>query len=203
MAGYSADWLGLLVALRHGPLEGTFSYGYAVNLSGQVAGYSELKSPASYRAFLYSGGKLTNLGTLGGNFSLAAAINASGQVVGQASTPDNAAMSAFLWQNGKMIDIDTLGSQESIPQAINLSGAVVGRANIAPDMGDEDWHASVYADGQIQDLDDLIPANSGWVLINATGINDSGTIVGYGTLNGNNRAFLLTPGRGMPKCVQS
>jgi hypothetical protein len=43
------------------------------------------------------------------------------------------------------------------------------------------------------DLNSLIPANSGWVLQFANGINDQGQIVGEGTLNGQAEGFLLTP----------
>jgi probable HAF family extracellular repeat protein len=45
----------------------------------------------------------------------------------------------------------------------------------------------------MQDLNSLIPANSGWTLIEANAINTSGQIVGYGNHNGFNHAFLLTP----------
>jgi probable HAF family extracellular repeat protein len=43
------------------------------------------------------------------------------------------------------------------------------------------------------DLNNLIPANSGWLLQIANAINDQGQIVGQGTLNGQTEAFLLTP----------
>jgi probable HAF family extracellular repeat protein len=39
----------------------------------------------------------------------------------------------------------------------------------------------------------MIPAGSGWVLIEAQGINASGQIVGMGTHNGQEHAYLLTP----------
>jgi probable HAF family extracellular repeat protein len=42
-------------------------------------------------------------------------------------------------------------------------------------------------------LNRLIPANSGWVLGEANGINDLGQIVGYGTIRRQTHAFLLTP----------
>jgi probable HAF family extracellular repeat protein len=42
-------------------------------------------------------------------------------------------------------------------------------------------------------LNRLIPANSGWLLLEATDINDSGQIVGYGQKNGEVRAFRLDP----------
>jgi probable HAF family extracellular repeat protein len=43
------------------------------------------------------------------------------------------------------------------------------------------------------DLNNLIPANSGRLLQGAYAINDQGQIVGFGTLNGQAEAFLLTP----------
>ena len=46
---------------------------------------------------------------------------------------------------------------------------------------------------QVQDINTLIPANSGWHLDEADFINNNGTIVGQGTLNGVSTAFYLTP----------
>ena len=43
----------------------------------------------------------------------------------------------------------------------------------------------------MQDLNNLIPANSGWVLGQATGINDAGQIVGLDSTG--NRSFRLDP----------
>ena len=47
----------------------------------------------------------------------------------------------------------------------------------------------------MRDLNNLIPADSGWILGIARAINDLGQIVGVGYLEGEegNRAFLLTP----------
>ena len=46
----------------------------------------------------------------------------------------------------------------------------------------------------IKDLIDLIPAGSGWDILNiAYDINDSGQIVGYGTVGGETHAFMMTP----------
>jgi probable HAF family extracellular repeat protein len=50
------------------------------------------------------------------------------------------------------------------------------------------WH-----DGTIADLNELIPPGSGWVLTSAEGVNDLGQIVGFGTVQGRTRAYLLTP----------
>lgn len=51
----------------------------------------------------------------------------------------------------------------------------------------------LYSNGECHDLNNLIPAGSGWELQYASGINDVGQIVGYGTYSGLTRAFLLTP----------
>ena len=45
----------------------------------------------------------------------------------------------------------------------------------------------------MKDLNKLIPAGSGWVLLQAFGINNSGQIVGTGTIHGEEHGFLLTP----------
>jgi probable HAF family extracellular repeat protein len=55
------------------------------------------------------------------------------------------------------------------------------------------YHAFVISAGKMVDLNTLIPAKSGWVLQTATGINDAGQIVGYGTFKKQTRGFLLTP----------
>ncbi len=44
-----------------------------------------------------------------------------------------------------------------------------------------------------RDLNTLIPAGSGWQLTQVKAINDSGWIIGTGTLNGVERAFVLKP----------
>jgi hypothetical protein len=45
--------------------------------------------------------------------------------------------------------------------------------------------------GAMLDLNALIPSGSGWELLEAYGINDSGEIVGEGLLNGRSHAFRL------------
>jgi probable HAF family extracellular repeat protein len=56
-------------------------------------------------------------------------------------------------------------------------------------------HAFLWsAELGIRDLNDLSVAEKpGWVLIDARSINNSGQIVGVGTVNGQIHAFLLTP----------
>jgi probable HAF family extracellular repeat protein len=76
-----------------------------------------------------------------------------------------------------------------LAHAINNAGQVVGYAELA----DGSLHAFLWSGGSMRDLNSLIPANSGWVLEDATGVNDAGQICGDGTHKGKTRAFLLTP----------
>jgi probable HAF family extracellular repeat protein len=75
-------------------MPGTMNTALGINASGQVVGWSEV-GPGGLHAMLYSGGKLTDLGTLGspfGNsysFSVANGINDLGQTVGATSTRDS------------------------------------------------------------------------------------------------------------------
>jgi probable HAF family extracellular repeat protein len=58
-----------------------------------------------------------------------------------------------------------------------------------------DPRAFLFTGNQVVDLNSLLPASSGWTLLSATGINDQGQIVGYGTGPGGQLdRFLLTPG---------
>ena len=83
--------------------------------------------------------------------------------------------------------------------AINSAGEVVGAANVfvpfppgSTPPGEYVGHAFLYSDRKMQDLNDMVPANTGWVLNQATGINDRGEIAGTGTIHGEIHAFLLT-----------
>ena len=51
--------------------------------------------------------------------------------------------------------------------------------------------AFLWRNGEMTDLNTLIPAGTGWVLESAAGVSEGGQIVGYGTLSGKRRAFLL------------
>ncbi|HWX18628.1 MAG TPA: hypothetical protein VN578_01860 [Candidatus Binatia bacterium] len=92
-----------------------------------------------------------------------------------------------------MVDLGVpLGFSSSVANALNNNGAVVGVAAAGSYRGIQ--HALIAQNGEITDLNRLIPGNSGsWVLQSAHGINDGGIIVGTGTTNQIQHAFLLTP----------
>jgi probable HAF family extracellular repeat protein len=102
---------------------------------------------------------------------------------------------AFLSGPGGMPlqDLGTLpGFPDSFGNAVNAFGQVVGTLITA---GGEITHAFLYSNGRMTDLNDLIPAGSGFTfLASASGINDAGQITGTGTTSsGATQAFLLTP----------
>ena len=88
-----------------------------------------------------------------------------------------------------MQDLGTLAGGDTVAFAINATGDTVGLSRIT----DTVYHAFLYSDGAMKDLNSLIDPLSGWALIAARGINDAGQIAGYGRYNGQIRAFRLTP----------
>jgi probable HAF family extracellular repeat protein len=126
------------------------------------------------------------LGTLGGASSQATDVNSSGEVVGFASLASGY-QHAFSMLDDMMIDLGTLGGS-SYAYGINDSGEVVGYSYLTDGAQD----AFLYYDGSMLDLNSLLPANSGWVLEEALGINNAGQITGMGLYDGQETAFLMT-----------
>ncbi len=90
-----------------------------------------------------------------------------------------------------LTDLGTFGGPNSSGRKVNNLGWVVGVA----DLPNETDHACFWIDGELHDLNDLIPADSGWELNVASGVNDEGFIVDEGTIAGETRGFLLTRAR--------
>jgi probable HAF family extracellular repeat protein len=166
-----------------------------LNDRGQVVGSGgpiTFSSSPSYHPYLYSDGRLVDLGLLPGMLRGGAnAINNAGQVVGymegdRLGGGNTHFSTAFLYSDGILHDLGGLHGSDSQALDINASGQIVGISGL---------RGFLYRDGAMYDLNDLIPPDSGWTLDAAFGINDSGQIVGYGLHEGVGirRAFLLTP----------
>ena len=164
-----------------------------------------------HHAFLWQNGTLVDLGTLGrtqfgqvAGSSCAFAINDWGQVVGASGVDAeefHATYHAFLWQRGTMQSLGTLWPStlapgfylgSSLAYSINNNGQVVGTSDAIGADGYLDRHAFLWQHGVMTDLNATIDAKD-WILGEARGINKSGQITGIGAVNGQLRAFLLTP----------
>jgi probable HAF family extracellular repeat protein len=167
---------------------GSDSEGSAVNNRGQVTGYSS--APGGERGFLYSNGRMMDLGTLGGQSSRGADINDAGQIVGFSSTSAGPSH-AFLYSNGQMTDLGTLGGSFSGGGSINSVGQVVGSSSTSAGPS----HAFLYSNGQMTDLGTLGPS---YIDSSGSDINNAGQVTGSSsTSSGTSRTFLYSNGQMM------
>ncbi len=185
-----------------------YSLANAINASGQVAGYSWLSDNNGFkggRAIRWEvDGTLTNLGSLGTDSnglgeSTATNINANSQVAGNSDLYENnvyKGIRAFISQSGQLIQaLPLLGECANEPRTVaydlNDQGQVVGYSSTA----DCNQHAFLYdiATKTLSDLNDFLPANSGWIFANAIAINEAGQILVYGYEQNRFRLALLSP----------
>ena len=99
-----------------------------------------------------------------------------------------------------MTDLGTLDQDpDSQALAINSEGQVVGWS------GNQNGalRAFLWQDGAMTDLNTLLPAGSGWQLLQANTINACGDISGVGIHNGVTAAFLLTKTCGQEETAQA
>ena len=160
---------------------GLFAEGTAINNLGEVAGFSNLKNGERH-AFVFHNGKLTDLGATGRE-SRAFAINDSGVVAGSASIPGEGHTDAVIWSNGKVTDLGL----EIYPNAISNNGVIVGQGGCG--------NAVILSGGICSNLQNLIPANSGYELQKAVGVNNKGQVLveAHTTTTFQNHALVLNP----------
>jgi probable HAF family extracellular repeat protein len=169
------------------------SEGRAINEWGHVAGV--YASGAATRAFRSDYPNLTmiDLGTLGGSSTWAYAINDGNRVVG-CSVNGNGVLQAFRHNAVYMLGLPTLSpTGASCALDVNNSHVAVGySAN-----GSGQQRAVIFDGPNVKNLNLLLdpndPETAKWSLVSATGINDSGAIVGNGKYLNVDRAFVLTP----------
>jgi probable HAF family extracellular repeat protein len=188
-----------------GTAGGTNSEAYGINGNGMVVGYTMMANghwePTMSTNGLRGASVMMNMGmgNLGAVGGQSWSVNDTGAAAGQAQMAGGN-FHAFVSGNGGMmmgskdVDLGTLGGSNSFAYCINNAGTVVGSAGLTNGMP----HAFMMTNAlggmaQMMDLNDLIPTNSGWVMMEARGINAAGQIVGWGMHGGHTNAFLLTP----------
>jgi len=174
----------------------TFARAWGINEAGDVVGFSRSAAGISQATLWRGAGAAESLGSLGNGllFSEAFAVNDALQVVGRShsglTTPGGTSIfEAFLWQSGTMTGLGSFGFTFSQANDVNGLGWIVGNAtNVsgAPSV------AVLWQNGIGLNLNTQLDGGAGWTLRSAEGVNDQGQIVGYGTFNGQTRAFVLT-----------
>lgn len=176
------------------------SRGLAINNLGQVAGYLQTED-ATQAAVMSADTPATKLACVvilsdRHCYSTARSINDLGQVVG---TVSDGREWSFIWTRGSGMRDLAAGSAyadyDVHAEAINLPGQVVG----AMTVGFPSPTTGFYWDeaNGIQDVMNLIdpadPLAGRLESLSVTSINDEGTLVGNGVIDGVSHALVLTP----------
>ncbi len=200
--GGTASFLWQGGAMRNLNYEGNGSFATGINGAGQIIGGRLINSGLTSVAYLgTTNGQHTMLAP---NMSSSANdINDAGQVVGDA--PFSNGSHPVLWHGGTTIDLgvlgtDSRGGSSGTARGINSLGQVVGGSSYPGNSGYYyNQHAFLWKNGTLVDLNTFLASDTKWKLYEATAINDSGQIVGFGTYNGEpGHAFLLTPTTSSP-----
>jgi hypothetical protein len=195
MSTTGSGYLMPLWAFRWAPEEGTTLYpspyytrsigsaAFAINNFGQFVGKVEMppsgSAMAAQQAFSWEPPNSNLLGALPGpddgpGSSVAYGVNGLAHVVGESEGL------ACLWQPPFSMAPIAIGTA----RGINNYDVIVGHAS-------SNYAWVKFPNAIAQDLNGLIPANSGWTLLEAHGINDRGWIVGIG------RKTVATTGGGL------
>jgi probable HAF family extracellular repeat protein len=192
---------------------GGYSAAFDINDSDVAVGLNSDSVTGFAFAALWANGQIRAI--CGNVESEANGINNLGQVVGWLFT--GTADRAFVFAQNTLSELGTLPTgQNSVAYAINSSGQIVGNSDVIASIEvltnsftgqiyyqtNYEDHAFLSEAGVMTDLNELMPCDSGWDLNFANDINERGQIVGYGTVDGNYHAYVLTPiGQAMQQLI--
>lgn len=196
-----------------GMFGGSYGSVSGLNDTGQVAGTMYLTGDLTWHSFLWDAGEIKDLGTLGGAITTAVALNNAGHVVGRSDVTAVCEICPagdkkqlhhpFFWKDGAITDIgvvsgDTVGTAYSV----NTNDQVVGRTDLCTTVNPNDscdnaskiYHAFLWENGSVADLQTLVVPGSGITVNDALNINDRGEIASFGALSsGDQHVVLLIP----------
>ena len=162
----------------------------AINSSGNIAGQFDAGDGLLHPA-LYTNGAWVGL-DIPSEFDsgYASAISDAGHVAGAFTSASGRSMGFLRSGSGSVILLGSLSPDgNSRAEGVNSGGIVVGAS---------DGDAFLY-DGAVHDLNALLVGSPGWVLTDASAINDAGQIAGTGYRDGAQHAFLLNPENDVPE----
>jgi probable HAF family extracellular repeat protein len=123
------------------------------------------------------------------------AVNDAGQILGTARGSDGyVEATVILYDYLSYAKLGFLDGKRSFGNGINSRGDVVGLLH--PIDSNDPWRAFLWLDGEMYDLNDLLPDGAGVFLLEGRDINDKGQIVAVGHRvpdDGIRRSYLLTP----------
>ncbi|MDN4053052.1 HAF repeat/PEP-CTERM domain-containing protein [Massilia sp. YIM B02763] len=170
------------------PFDGGNDVANAVNNAGTLVGTlndadatDDDWSDRNRQAYTWRNGTLRTWGTLGGSISEGLDINDAGTLAGWSTNADGSAELAFLASDTLgMIDLGSLGGSSTRALALNNLGWAVGLSDVGGGSGNGggyDYHAFLYAQHGIVDLNALVDPLGDWLLVSAADINDAGQIL--------------------------
>ena len=164
---------------------GVYTESTAINNVGQIVGYKYNADSRSYLgSFLWDDGNVVNIDSP----LIAVDINDNGEVLCQFTGIEHSG----IWQNGAI----TKDLGEFSAATVNNHTEIVGFKGSGLNST-----AMLYMDGTLINLNDVSDTSGGWVLNQATSINNKGEIVGYDFHAGHYRAFLLKPSPNYPVII--
>lgn len=172
------------------------THALGINENGTVVGGSMVEPDSSYTSFFtYKNGSLTKPIAPDYIFGSAQAINNAGQIViDKPQLWDGETGDVYVYKSGKYTNVNFFNGTGL---DINEKGWIVGgRGFFEPGIGLDCCEAALYRDGVSYHLENLLTTKAAkdWNLQFAIGIDERGTIVGNGYLEGiGARAFIMTP----------
>jgi probable HAF family extracellular repeat protein len=148
------------------PASSDYSVATGINASAQVVGYSVIPS---FRALVFEGGTVADVGAPGVTPGIAEALNDAGEIVGWFRSDATGLDHAFHYSAGTLTDLGAFDGFQSLATGINASGQIA-----VSTVTYDGQHAFLYENGSATNLGDL-----GFGFAQSASINASGQVTGY------------------------